>query len=210
MRIDKTMDKNCFPFFHSGASNQQLQSEHLLPLFNPLLASTPSDPPPAKPHLLLCDLQNSLLSCCPLNARPPLVSAWLSGALSCRYRVSSPEAQPADGSEPPAGGGGARRGALRGKNDELLSTSPPPSWGADLSHHCDGGSCAQKPTKRPTRLCEDSRLTRAVSHPPTSEASAEISHSLTLSHTHYVLYSCWGICELTKPPCVMRVNCYSW
>lgn len=109
-------------FFHPCASSHQLKTEHLPPPFYPLLANSPSDAPPAKPHLLLCDLQNCLLSRRPLNARPPHVSARLSGSLSCRCRLSSPEAQPADGSEPPAGGGGARRGALRGKNAELLST----------------------------------------------------------------------------------------
>lgn len=114
-------------FFHPCTSNHQLETEHLPPPFYPLLANSPSDAPPAKPHLLLCDPQNSLLSRHPLNARPPRVSARLSGALSCRCRLSHPEAQPADGSEPPAGGGGARRGALRGKNAELLSTSPPTS-----------------------------------------------------------------------------------
>lgn len=62
------------------------------------------------------------------------------------------------------------------------SSSPPPRRQAEalISHiTVTAAPVHKKPTKRPTRLSEDSRLTRAVSHPPTSDASAEISHSLT-------------------------------
>lgn len=52
------------------------------------------------------------------------VSGFLFTLLSlCRFRVSFPEAKPADGAEPPAGGGGTCWGALRGKNGALSSCS---------------------------------------------------------------------------------------